>query len=129
VSDHGWTPKGLLWYGTELSRITLTAGSIRLGPFVGDLVQGEWTVKLPDGGEYGTVTCRESFIWTFRKAFNVLGAEPSDLMVLEFDIKARTVLVRVGGPGLFESVQEGEEDGTLEESDIVDDGSAAAQNC
>jgi hypothetical protein len=119
VSDHGWTPKGLLWFGTELSRMILTAGSIRLVSFVSDLVQGEWTVKLPDGGAYGTVTCRESFIWTFRKPFNVLGAEPSDLVVFEFDIKARTVLVRVGGPGLFETIQESEEDAnTLEEVGI-----------
>jgi hypothetical protein len=129
VSDHGWTPKGLLWFGTELSRMILTAGSIRLVSFVSDLVQGEWTVKLPDGGEYGTVTCRDSFIWTFRKPFNVLGAEPSDLMVLEFDIKARTVLMRVGGPGLFEAVQESEADvETLEEVDNIDSGSADAQD-
>jgi hypothetical protein len=84
---------------------------------------------LPDGGEYGTVTCRDSFIWTFRKPFNVLGAEPSDLMVLEFDIKARTVLMRVGGPGLFEAVQESEADvETLEEVDNIDSGSADAQD-
>jgi DNA-directed RNA polymerase alpha subunit len=129
VSDHGWTPKGLLWFGTELSRMILTAGSIRLVSFVSDLVQGEWTVRLPDGGEYGTVTCRDSFIWTFRKAFNVLGAEPSDLMVLEFDIKARIVLVRVGGPGLFEAVQEPEADvEILEEADNIESGSADAQH-
>jgi hypothetical protein len=68
------------------------------------------------------VTCRESFIWTFRKPFNVLGAEPNDLMVLEFDIKARNVLVRVGGLGLFEAVQEAEPDvDTLEEVDHIDD--------
>jgi DNA-directed RNA polymerase alpha subunit len=127
VSDHGWTPKGLLWFGTELSRMILTAGSIRLVPFVSDLVQGEWAVRLPDGGEYGTVTCRESFIWTFRKPFNVLGAESNDLMVLEFDIKARTVLVRVGGPGLFEAVQEAEADEeTFEEGENVDSPSAEA---
>jgi hypothetical protein len=106
VSDHGWTPKGSLWFGIELSRMIMTAGSIRLFSFVSDLVQGEWSVKLPDGGTYGAVTCRDSFIWTFRKQLKVLGAEPGDLMVLEFDIRARTVLVRVGGPGLFETVQE-----------------------
>jgi hypothetical protein len=129
LSDHGWTPKGRLWFGTELSRMVLTAGSIRLVSFVCDLVQGEWTVRLPDGGEYGTVTCRESFIWTFRKPFNVLGAEPNDLMVLEFDIKARTVLVRIGGPGLFETVQESDVDAeTLEEVDNIDSGLADAHD-
>jgi hypothetical protein len=119
VSDHGWTPKGLLWFGTELTRMVLTAGSIRLASFVSDLVQGEWSVRLPDGGTYGTVTCRESFIWTFRKQLKLLGAEPSDLVVFEFDIKARTVLVRVGGPGLFETVQEAEAD--VEALEEVDD--------
>ena len=70
ISDHGWTPKGYLWFGTELSRMVITAGSICLVPFVADLVQGEWQVRLPDGEDYGTVTCREQFIWTFRKAFS-----------------------------------------------------------
>ena len=119
VSDHGWTPKGRLWFGTELSRIILTAGSIRLASFVSDLVQGQWSVKLPDGGTYGTVNCRESFIWTFRKQLKILGAEPNDLMVLEFDIKERAVLVRVGGPGLFETVQEADVE-ILEEADDID---------
>lgn len=128
VSDHGWTPKGSLWFGVELSRMIMTAGSIRLLSFVSDLVQGEWSVKLPDGGTYGTVTCRDSFIWTFRKQLKVLGAEPGDLMVLEFDIRARTVLVRVGGPGLFETVQEAEADvETLEALNNLDDDSEKSQ--
>jgi hypothetical protein len=105
ISDHGWTPKGHLWFGTELSRMVVTAGSIRLISFVADLVQGEWQVRLPDGQDYGIVTCREQFIWTFRKAFSLLGAEPADFVTLEFDTKSRHVLVRTGGPGLFEAIQ------------------------
>jgi Sigma-70, region 4 len=106
ATDHGWTTDGDLWFGTELMRMMINAGSIRLVPFVSDLVQGEWNVVLPDGTDCGEVTCRESFIWSFRKAFAVLGAEPGDMSTFEFDLKSRKVLVRVGGPGLFEAIQE-----------------------
>jgi hypothetical protein len=105
VSDHGWTSNGCLWFGLELSLLVITAGSIRLVPFVGDLVQGEWTVRLPDGGEYGVVKCKDVFIRTFRRAFSVLGVEPGDFVALEFDTKSRHVTLRAGGPELFESMQ------------------------
>jgi hypothetical protein len=74
--------------------------------FVADLVQDKWQVILPDGSEYGTVMCRDIYIWSFRKPFAVLGAEPSDLAAFEFDLKSRQVLVRVGGAGLFEEIQD-----------------------
>jgi hypothetical protein len=62
-------------------------------------------VFLPDSAEYGTVNCRDIFIWSFRKAFAVLGAEPGDLATFEFDLKTRKVLVRIGGPDLFDAIQ------------------------
>jgi hypothetical protein len=77
-----------------------------LPAFVADFVQGEWQVVLPDGSGYGTVKCRDLFIWSFRKPFAVLGAEPADLTAFEFDLKSRQVLVRVGGAGLFEAIQD-----------------------
>jgi hypothetical protein len=117
VTDHGWTADGYLWFGTELMRMMITAGAIRMVPFVADLVQGEWKVLLPDGTDCGEVTCRDAFVWSFRKAFAVLGAEPGDLAVLEFDLRSRKVLVRVGGPGLFEAIQEPEDVPTAESAD------------
>jgi len=106
ISDHGWTSSGKLWFGTELTLQKITAGGVRLAGFVSDFVQGEWTVTLPDNVSFGLVNCRETFIWPFRKVFGLLGAEAGDLCVFVFDLKARTVLVRIGGPDLFESVQD-----------------------
>jgi hypothetical protein len=106
ISEHGWTPAGRLWFGFELSLQTMTAGGIRIVSFVADLVQGEWNVWLPDDTTCGSVTCRESFIWSFRKSFALLGAEAGDLAAFEFDLQLRTVHVRVGGPGLFEQIEE-----------------------
>lgn len=106
ASDHGWTITGRLWCGMELTRQVITSGGIRLPAFVADFVQGNWQVILPDGSDYGSVMCREVFIWSFRKPFAILGAEPTDLAAFEFDLKSRQVLVRVGGPGLFEAIQE-----------------------
>jgi Bacterial RNA polymerase, alpha chain C terminal domain/Sigma-70, region 4 len=108
LSDHGWTSTGCLWFGVELTVQVIVAGSIRLAAFVSDLVQGEWRVFLPDGTEHSVVTCRDVFIWSFRKPFAVLGAEAGDLATFEFDLRRRSVLVRVGGPGLFDAIQDPE---------------------
>jgi hypothetical protein len=126
ISEHGWTPAGRLWFGFELSLQTMAAGGIRIVSFVADLVQGEWSVYLPDDTECGSATCKESFIWSFRKAFSLLGAEAGDLAAFEFDLQARTVRVRVGGPGLFEQIEEPatlpeEDDETADESLMPND--------
>jgi Bacterial RNA polymerase, alpha chain C terminal domain/Sigma-70, region 4 len=114
ISEHGWTPSGRLWFGFELSLQTLTAGGIRLASFVADLVQGSWQVNLPDGTMCGEVNCKDNFIWSFRKAFGLMGAEVGDMAAFEFDLKARQVFVRIGGPGLFEQI---ENPGTLAEEE------------
>ena len=106
VSDHGWTSAGRLWCGVEMTRMVVTGASICLPGFVSGLVQGEWKVVLPDGTEAGKVQCRERFIWSFYKTFAVLGAEPNDFAVLEFDLKDRQVQVRLGGPDLLETIQD-----------------------
>lgn len=105
MSDSGWTPGGQLWYGFELTRQVITGGGIRLTTFVSELVQGDWNVSLPDGTPFGSVTCRESFLWSLRKTFDFLGAEPKDVALLEFDVKRRNLRVRVGGHGLFDYVE------------------------
>jgi hypothetical protein len=115
LSDHGWTSTGRLWCGIELTRQVITSGGIRLPRFVADLVQNEWQVILPDGSCYGTVKCRDIYIWSFRKPFAVLGAEPSDLAAFEFDLRSRQVLVRVGGAGLFEEIQDPDSENAEEE--------------
>lgn len=104
-TDHGWLPNGNLWFGFELTRIVLTSGSVRLVSFVSNLVQGNWTVRLADGQASGDVICRESFIWSFKRAFVTAGIEPEDFIALEFDTKAREVRVKTGGPDLFEAMQ------------------------
>jgi hypothetical protein len=117
TSDHGWTSSGRLWFGTDLTRQVIASGGIRLAPFVSDLVQGEWRVLLPDGTDFAKVNCRDAFIWSFRRAFAILGAEPGDLTTFEFDLRSRQVLVRVGGPGLFEAIQDLDEVSAAESAD------------
>ena len=70
---------------------------------------------LPDGSEYGALKCSDQFIWSVRKLRCDHGAEPTDLAAFEFDLKSRKVLVTVGGPGLFEAIQDSD-------SAILDEG-------
>lgn len=114
-NNYGWTSTGRLWFGVELTRQVITAGGIRVPAFVVEFVQGDWQVVLPDGSEYGALKCSDQFIWSVRKPFAILGAEPTDLAAFEFDLKARKVLVTVGGPGLFETIQDSD-------SAILDEG-------
>jgi hypothetical protein len=44
--------------------------------------------------------------------YTLLGAETGDLAAFEFDLQTRAVRVRVGGPGLFEQI---EDPGTISE--------------
>ena len=103
-SEYGWLPNGTLWFGFELTRLVITAGGVRLPRFVADLVQGAWDLKLADQTNFGRAKCSEIFISSLSKAFLALGAEPSDLAVLEFDLKNRILQLRVGGPGLIDSL-------------------------
>lgn len=114
-AEYGWTTKGHLWFGLELSRIIITTGSIRVNQFVADLIQGAWTVALADGSESGTVNCKDWFVNNFRKQLAFLEAEPDDNLVIEFDRKARRVTIRLGGPELFESFASGSPVGDAEE--------------
>jgi hypothetical protein len=110
VSDYGWTSAGNLWCVIELPPMVIVGGSIRLPSFVAELVQGEWTVTLADGSEIAKATCKDQFLWSLKKAFVVLGAEANDVGGFLFDLKARKVLLRVGGPGLLEQMQNPESD-------------------
>ena len=105
IADHGWTSAGRLWFSTELSRNIIVSGSIVLKPFVAELTQGEWQMRLSDDTIYGSVICRERFIWSFRKALLFLCAEPKDFMTMEFDKRTKIVRVRIGGPDIVEEIQ------------------------
>lgn len=117
VTDYGWTSAGNLWCAIELPTIVIVGGSIRLPSFVAELVQGEWTVTLPDRSEIAKATCKDQFLYSLKKAFVVLGAEANDLAGLLFDLKARRVLVKVGGPSLLEQLQSSESDSTDESTE------------
>jgi hypothetical protein len=65
-----------------------------------------WRCVNPGGTEYGGVDCRDLFICSFRKQFTLLSADPGDLAVFQFDLKDKCVFLAVGGPGLFEAVQD-----------------------
>jgi hypothetical protein len=108
--EHGWDNKGRLWCVVSLNRAVITAGSIALPTFVKSLVQGEWTVALPDGSRPGQATAKDTFLYRLKKPIAHLGAEPDDLVLLQFDIQTRVLSMRVGGPELMEAAESGDLD-------------------
>jgi hypothetical protein len=107
---HGWDDKGRLWCVVSLNRAVITAGSIALPTFVKNLVQGEWTVALPDGSRPGEATAKDTFLSRLKKPLAHLGAEPGDVVLLQFEIQTRVLSMRVGGPELIESAESGDLD-------------------
>ena len=61
--------------------------------------------RRPSGHGHCDDNCREGCIWSFRKAFAILRAEPGDLASFECDLKDKNVLVRIGGPDLFDAME------------------------
>lgn len=115
--EHGWDKQGRLWCALTLSRAVITTGAIALPSFVANLVQGEWKILLPDGTEGGAADCKNTFLKRLRKPLSYLGAEPGDLVLFEFDLLARAMNTRIGGPELIELAESGNLDQLLEEEE------------
>lgn len=105
LTEHGWDNEGRLWCAVSLRRAVITAGSIALPRFVADLIQGEWTIVLPDGTEAGTSICNGTFLTRLRKPLSYSGAEPGDLVMLKFDLHSHTMAMRIGGRELMDFTQ------------------------
>jgi len=105
--EHGWDGQGRLWCAVSLSRAVITMGAIALPSFVANLVQGEWSILLPDKTEAGMVDCKGTFLKRLRKPLSYLGAEPGDLVLFEFDLQARVMVMRIGGPELIDLAESG----------------------
>jgi hypothetical protein len=71
-------------------------------------VQGTYTLRSEDGGEFGTATGRETFLYGFSKFFRRRGAEPGEHLVLVVDLQSKTITARIGDAGLVESYERGE---------------------
>jgi hypothetical protein len=117
--EHGWDKQGRLWCAVSLSRAVITTGAIALPSFVANLVQGEWTILLPDETEAGAADCKSTFLKRLRKPLSYLGAEPGDLVLFEFDLQARVMNTRIGGPELIELAESGNLDQLMEEGDEI----------
>jgi hypothetical protein len=84
------------------------------------MVQGEWTIILPDGTGAGVARCNNAFLSRLAKALSYLGAEPGDLVLLTFDRASRSVALQVGGVELVELAQSGELHHAADEPDVAD---------
>jgi hypothetical protein len=99
----------------SLDRAVITGGSIALPTFVKSLVQGEWTVALSDGSRPGQATAKDTFLYRIKKPLAYLGAEPGDLVLLQFDIQTRVLNLRVGGHELIEAAESGDLDQLIDD--------------
>jgi hypothetical protein len=127
-SEHGWTQSGELWCVVQLDRNTVRRGNRPLPAYVGRLIDGEWTCQVAGGLPAGAVTVEDGIARGLALALNLAGAENGDLARLTFDLRGRSVEVRVGGSELTENTSAGpghyEEVEDEAELDLDDDRSA-----
>jgi hypothetical protein len=67
-------------------------------------------VALPDGSRPGQATAKGTFLYRLKKPLAHLGAESDDFVLLQFDIQARVLSMRVGGHELIEAAESGDLD-------------------
>jgi DNA-directed RNA polymerase subunit alpha len=113
--EYGWDKEGHIWCAVSLSRPVITTGSLALPSFVANLVQGEWTIVLPDRSRPGQARAKDTFLSRTRKALAYLGAEPGDFVLFEFDRQSRVLRLRIGGRELIEAAQTGELDQLIDD--------------
>jgi hypothetical protein len=108
-AEYGWSPRGTLWCAIRVTLGLLTSGSVRVPTFVADLVEGdEWQVRLGGRTLEKTLKCRNHFLWSLSRALAQAGAEPEDMCVLEFDLRAHTVDLTIGSDELVDAWESGD---------------------
>jgi hypothetical protein len=106
VLDHGWTRDGRLWVAARLPRTH--SGAFVLGipsAIRGYLMNGEFSASDEDGASHGVVKVNgEGVSYGYGSFLQRRGGDEGDILVVEYDLGARTALLRLGDYELLEEI-------------------------
>lgn len=100
----------------------MNSGTFFVPSFVNEHAEGSWTAVLVDGAHVGTIEVKQGIAAGLRDAFDLIGADPADFCLVQFNFKDKTAMVKVGGSDL-EDLASSESVGDVqdEESDELDE--------
>jgi hypothetical protein len=105
VEDHGWTENGRVWVAYRVSGACLLTGVAGVPTGKRPLLQGTYALQTREGNDDGKLVVREGSLWGLGPAFRRLGVEEGDILVVEFGLRERVALLRVGDDGLLDELQ------------------------
>jgi hypothetical protein len=117
--QYGWSSDGRLWLLFRLSRASVNSGTCFVPSFVNEHAEGCWALALADGALVGKLDIKKGIAAGLKEAFQLVGVDPGDFCLLQFDLKRKTAMVRVGGSDLQDVASGGDEED--DESDDFDE--------
>jgi hypothetical protein len=100
VRDFGWTEDGRVWIAYAMSHSNLVTGVVPIPGGFKEVLQGDYTLKGPEGDNFGDSKCRDGKAWGLGKFWRRRGGDEGDPFVLIFSLAERTVSVFLGAEDL-----------------------------
>ena len=119
-AEWGWLPRGTLWCAIPLNTTVLTAGRTSIPSFVYEYAEGEWSACIAGRAASDNLKCGIGFVWGFKRALVNAGAEAGDVLVIEFDARARLATLYIGDEELADAFEAGKPP-PIENADEEDD--------
>lgn len=105
--DCGWTPDGHPWCAIELSYAASRTGIVSVPAAIRRFVQGEHEIVLRDGLLGGALKVKKASAWGLHPVCARRGLEDGDVVILEWDVAARRVLLVIGADDALDRYQAG----------------------
>jgi len=106
--DHGWTTSGAVWITYKLSHAIVSTGVIGLPGAMRQFLEGKFQLMDSAGVRVGDVSIRSHNAWGLGPFFRRRDVEVGDTLYVEFDLRARSAIVRVGSTSSLDHMLSGD---------------------
>ena len=96
LEDFGWTSEGKIWLALKLSQSVIISGVFNVPAAIKEYLQGHYALKTADDNPIGEIVVRDSRAWSLGPFFRRRGGEPSDYVVIVFDMVSREAFIYIG---------------------------------
>ena len=103
LEDYGWKD-GKIWLGYNTSKAMIKNGLFTVPATMKEFINGTFELKSSDDKHLGYLTIKESGAWGLVPLFRRRGGEPGDFLILEFDLKKKEAVAKLGDESLIENL-------------------------